>query len=365
MNGNLIRVLGIIQSYWRAVRYTLTTINHIKDAGKILWPFIARIKYGIGAKSFALFDLAKKPRATWSDYIIDEEFKKIVRNISPPEARIIADNKFVFYEHCVKHHIETIPIIAIFTNNEKNKLSDITTIEVSSDFKTVLGDGSFFAKKLAGSHGEGAFSFEVKDSNVYWQQKKGSLQEFFAFCSASIGCNETLIFQPKISNHCKIRELTAAKGLSTIRIITTYNNGNFSIVGACFRILVNDSDVDNFSHGMSGNLTAAVAIDTGILFAARGSSSSVWPIMMDVSIHPKSKVHIVGFELPLWKECITTVQNAHIALKELKTVGWDIAITESGIKVVEANWRYDVDIAQVSYKKGFKPILYPKLDIHN
>ena len=34
-----------------------------------------------------------------------------------------------------------------------------------------------------------------------------------------------------------------------------------------------------------------------------------------------------------------------------------MAILEDGPLVVEANWRYDVDILQVAYKKGFRDVI--------
>jgi hypothetical protein len=125
--------------------------------------------------------------------------------------------------------------------------------------------------------------------------------------------------------------------------------------------MVGKSEVDNFLHGASGNLAAAVNLQNGTLFAARGSKSRDWPSMQDVFEHPASKHTIEGFQLPFWHDSVKMVIHAHQSLLSLKTIGWDVAITDAGPLIVEANWRYDLDILQVSYKRGFKPILYPLL----
>ena len=124
---------------------------------------------------------------------------------------------------------------------------------------------------------------------------------------------------------------------------------------------VGNSEVDSFSHGASGNLLAGVDVDSGRLITAIGSRSKSWPTMRDVSAHPASGASIVGVELPFWPEVLELVKRAHVSITDLHTVGWDVAVLENGPVIVEANWRYDIDLIQVAYKKGFKKVIDEKL----
>lgn len=83
--------------------------------------------------------------------------------------------------------------------------------------------------------------------------------------------------------------------------------------------------------------------------------------MKDVAVHPATGATIVGVQLPYWPEVLALVTKAHESIDNLHTVGWDVAILESGPVIVEANWRYDIDILQVAYKKGFRKVLDEKL----
>ena len=53
--------------------------------------------------------------------------------------------------------------------------------------------------------------------------------------------------------------------------------------------------------------------------------------------HPFTNTAILGFEIPMFDAAIQYVKDMALTITEVGYIGWDIAITETGPAVVEAN----------------------------
>lgn len=353
---NLSHVMQVVSEYTRAQAYAVSSIRSLADLHLLWGPIHARTKLGIGAKNFSLYSLADVPRQTWGDYLINEPLKARYAKITSKEARRLADDKILFHDHCCAHGVRTAPIVALITPRQTEG-TPIRRLHSPHALAEVLVPGAYFLKPSDGSHGKGNFSIVVDQNGLSWSGRKGSFEDFFAYCEPILKHARALIVQPKLMNHQAIRDITHAKGLSTIRVVTFRKNDSIDVTAACLRIVVGDSEVDNFSHGESGNLVSGVDVASGRLITAIGSRTRSWPRMIDVPQHPASKAHILDVTMPYWDEVIALVRKAHGTIPGLHTVGWDVAIVEDGPLIVEANWRYDVDILQVAYKKGFRQVI--------
>lgn len=357
----LSRVLDVASQYMRAELYAISSIRRLSDVHLLWGPLYARRNHGLGAKFFSLYSLAEVPKRTWGDYLDNEPLKKRYAAITSQEARQLADDKIKFFEHCSAHGIATANIVALITKAAPNG-STIPHVLAASDLERLLVPGEYFVKPSNGSHGKGTFSLSVTATGLRWSGgNSGSFADLARYCEEALAFTRALIVQPKLANHHVIRNITQAKGLSTIRVVTIRNAGQIDVIAGAVRIVVGESDVDNFSHGASGNLVAGVDVDSGKMITSIGSRSRSWPAMMHVAKHPQSGASIVGVQLPYWREVLELVKRAHTTIPGLHTVGWDVAILESGPVIVEANWRYDIDILQVAYKKGFKQVIDAKL----
>lgn len=354
---NISGAMNVVSDYVRAQKYALASIRRPADIHLLWGPVYARTKHGLGARFFSLYCLAEAPRDTWSNYLANQPLKDRYARFTSKEARVLADDKIAFYEHCRQHGVATANILALVTARAKPADSTVPHLYSAQELAAAMPPGQYFFKPSNGSHGQGTFSLTVGEHELQWSGRRGSFEDFFEYCKEALAHTESLIVQPKLVNHAQIRQLTQAKGLSTIRVVTFRTEQGISVVAGCLRIVVGDSEIDNFSHGASGNLVAGVDVETGRLVTGRGSRSRVWPSMADVTKHPVSGMAIVGVQLPYWKEVLALVKQAHVSITGLRTVGWDVAILEDGPVVVEANWRYDIDICQVAYKRGFKSII--------
>ena len=56
-----------------------------------------------------------------------------------------------------------------------------------------------------------------------------------------------------------------------------------------------------------------------------------------VTTHSETGQNLNEFKLPLWKEILALAEEAAINFLPIRTLGWDISITEKGLKILEAN----------------------------
>ena len=53
--------------------------------------------------------------------------------------------------------------------------------------------------------------------------------------------------------------------------------------------------------------------------------------------HPETGVSIDGFRIPFWQEAVELARDAHLRFDSFGYLGWDVAITPTGPKIIEAN----------------------------
>ena len=149
-----------------------------------------------------------------------------------------------------------------------------------------------------------------------------------------------------VTEHCiqaRYAEELYPNATNTIRLITINPQENEPYIPvAVHRIGTEESGhVDNCSQG---GLTAEVK-QTGRLSAAGKfvNNDVVW-----YDTHPDSNAQIKDATVPRWDEMCKTVLSIVNRIKELRYVGWDVLLTESGeFKIIEGNNRSDVDLLQI------------------
>lgn len=150
-----------------------------------------------------------------------------------------------------------------------------------------------------------------------------------------------LIIQERLYDALPLRMLSGKRSLQTMRINTLLeDDGNVSILFYMLKIIAGDVVVDNFSMGATGNLIGFGDPREGVLRGAvtlHHSGSG----MAAIHHHPVTGVSLDGFAIPYWQEAIELVSSAQRHFRELRTLGWDVALTDCGPVIVEANARWD------------------------
>ena len=181
-------------------------------------------------------------------------------------------------------------------------------------------------KKVNGECGDGVYLLTYRDG---WQvnHRNISLSEFVE----EIGLSEYII-QDKVIQHKELDRINPSC-VNTIRFVTILDRNKKAQEFSHFlRVGVGDSVKDNRATG-----GYAVNIKpNGVLDArAIGHHNSIME-------HPDTGTRFEGFQIPYWTEVRELVKRVHEQLPDIKSIGWDVAITSDGPVLIEGNDNWEM-----------------------
>lgn len=201
----------------------------------------------------------------------------------------------------------------ILNNNEK-------------EFNKFVKDKEYIiCKPKDGSCGKGIEKIRVSD------YKNKNLYEYLL--------NNKLIVIEELINQDEVMNKLYSGSVNTIRVVSITHNGKSNVVVAYLRIGNDGKFVDNFN---SGGMVTPINEKTGELeYSALDKAGNLY------EIHPATKTKIVGFKIPMWNDVIKLVKEAALVIPEMGIVGWDVAISDKGVLLVEGNEYPGHDIYQL------------------
>jgi hypothetical protein len=288
-------------------------------------------KYNIGVIDYFLFRFYEKDpaeRAKWVGTGYKYEYDLVM---NPKSTRHVLENKIHFYEAYapfVLHAICTIEDIMDQNEKAEQVLENPT--------------GKIVVKDALGQCG-----WDVEILNRA-DHDKASLLKYMKSKGFNLA-EEFIIQHPEISR-------LSDSGVNTVRIITQLNKDNqVEILGARMRISVN-TWVDNLA---SGNIAAPVDLETGRLNGPAVYSDITKP---KETTHPVSGIGLVGYQIPLWEQCLDLVKRAALHRPENRAVGWDVVLTEKGPELLEGNHNWCKILWQIPIDTGLKHVLVKHLE---
>jgi len=134
---------------------------------------------------------------------------------------------------------------------------------------------------------------------------------------------------------------------NTLRILSLWDErkGEPFIAALAHRFGSKRTGLTDHYHGGYGGLSASIDLQTSTLGKAATQSSNnqlVW-----VSTHPDSGQPIEGVVIPGLTKCIEGLLQAAGHFPFCPLIGWDVVITESGYRVLEANTQPALTALQV------------------
>lgn len=252
-------------------------------------------------------------------------------------------DKFIFEAFCKRISINTPTNIGLFNYQgiylfkEKNvfDLKIICNFEIDA-----------FCKKNV-SYGGGMHSnillLKIQNGKISLNNKVVSFQEFLKF----IGKGNWII-QERITNQNPEFAAFHPQSINTVRIITVKRGNNINVIGSFLRVGVNGSYTDNSS---SGGISVGIDLENGTL-KKYGLYKPGFGTKCDR--HPNSGIIFEGYKIPKWKEIVEYTKRAHLLFYGLHSIGWDVAITDDGIMIIEGNDNWDT--LGVQLYSGGKPI---------
>lgn len=194
--------------------------------------------------------------------------------------------------------------------------------------KNIEGLDKVIVKPLTATQGKG---IQVFSCNVSEEENRKLYEEL-------MGMKRSIVEEYIIQN----KEIAGFGNTSvnTVRIMTLNFNGECKILHGSFRIGIGGV-VDNFH---AGGIIAGVDVKTGIV--------ETKAIDLNGNLYEKSPTtgkDIVGFKIPFWNEILDACQAMYDKYDKTKLVGWDFAILDDGVDLIEGNPGASYMGAQISY----------------
>ena len=284
------------------------------------------LRYGAGPfdyQEFEFYNLNKKERKT---YLTRVKNNSIVRKYNDKEYMKVFDDKVKFNS-----------LFDEFLKRDWLYLDDNFDefVKFCSDKK------DFIAKPVDGCGGGGVSLVKVN---------KKKLREIY---DDLISNNKKLIEEKIIQNE-SIAKFNKTS-VNSLRIVTFYDGKKTHILNTIFKI-GNGGITDNFSSGSMYTF----ALDGKVIVPAIDREDNIF------KVHPISKEDIVGYEIPNYDKAIKLVSECAKKVKEIRYVGWDVAITENDACIIEGNCYpgvYQIKPSFLDKKIGLVPIFEKAMNI--
>ena len=250
---------------------------------------------------------------------------RLQAGLNPPEARIFARDKQRFRVKMEEAGVPFVREVLIVDREGVIHDADGVVLDIDSAISR-LQNGDFFVKPVDGIKGRNARLFGPHDD----------AEDFLTSA-------RNVIVQPRIRQHGLLGKLYP-HSVNTVRIDTLCDGENWTHNAAVLKLGQGGGIVDNRS---AIGLVIGVDLETGALHPpARAKTPRGIATYYQ---HPDTGTTFSGVVLPHWKLLRETVMHAAKVMLPLKSLGWDVAITEDGVLLVEANDNWGVNILQSGY----------------
>ncbi len=200
-------------------------------------------------------------------------------------------------------------------------------------FKEIEGD--FITKPIKSEAQGGAIRLirvhiDKNEKKFVVNNKTMNLDEFQGYMISDIAKDwSEIMLEKKVGQHEFLNRLNKSS-LNTIRIDTLRRKkGDVTILGAFLRVGRSGNHVDNWYQG---GLTIGINLEEGCLYEV-GYDAGVNKYLE----HPDSKINFKGIKIPYWIDVVNKVKQAAVAIPNINSVGWDVAVTENGPVIIEGN----------------------------
>lgn len=328
--GRLVRVIysALVISAQRSGGNPLVLASELRKIARIFldhrfWPHDAR-RWGLLDKTGDITEgvVSKQRLVSYQDYL------------NHPSFHCLVEDKALFNNYCQRMGLPAPELYGVFFKKASgwSALGQQGTIATHADFVAFVKQcpDYFVVKPTNGVYGRGIQFIDKVDPEFSADSLYQSLK------SQSFG---GYVFQQAMANHADIMAINPKKGLQTLRIATFIDrNMDVIVVQSSFKLIVGDLLIDNHTNGATGNLLSQVDVESGILST---------PVLMTptgivkIEKHPETGRELAGLQLPQWKEACDLVRDAAMQFLPMRSIGWDVALTDQGPVLIEGNVHWD------------------------
>lgn len=272
---------------------------------------------------FHLFDQSRMQRR--GAYLFQRNSGSLFLALNKFASGELINNKIKFVDFCQANSLPAPRTLALFAHGNME-------IKVAPEFWV---GKDLVVKPVAGNAGRDVrFAFAQEIGDYRYGEKSFAINELLNCIAAESG-EEHLLMQERLFNHPDI-SLLANEFLASIRIVSFLGQENAPTLLAAYVGIPHDSiTVSN------AGVCFPLDLQTGKILPR-----PVLPLMPEQRELIKASV-ATGWVIPHWLDAKALVLAAHRLLPDYFSLGWDIAITESGPVILETNIGWDTDSLQL------------------
>ena len=323
----------LARNAWQARSFTRENAKKVYEAHKELFEaelrdeiindmLIEAKRYSFGFEEYFMYhfyDISKRERRT---FVSDRERIGYCERMNNINNMIIFDDKSLTYKYYKKYYHRDL--VGVIKGGEHSK----------KEFEHFFSKHpKFIVKPFDGACGIGIKIVDCTDKD-YRQVFNKLLREY----------PEGFVVEELIIQSKEMAKLHP-QSVNTLRITTIRFENRVDIIHPFMRCGRGDAVVDN---GGSGGIICALDVDTGSVVGAADETG------IDYIRHPDTNQLLVGFTVPKWEEAVAMVKELANVLPEQRYMGWDLALTDNGWVMQEANDRGAFVGFQLPIHKGFR-----------
>jgi len=267
-----------------------------------------RVLHGASVSDYIGFSMFRMNHLERNQFVTGRRSEQIERlfNTGSTEDKEIIGNKWVFNR-----------VFSAFIQRDWIYASESTNEEIEAFLRC---NQNIVVKPLSLSKGVGVYI--VKSEQIIQEGLDAFIQE---------AREKKLLLEGYIRQHPMLRAVNPSS-VNTIRICSVRDRrGEVHIIGASLRAGGKDMFVDNLH---AGGVQYPIDVQSGCI--CRGGV--LFNGEKNILFHPSTKMKMIGLQIPNWKQVVDVVKEAGKIPAHMRYIGWDIAITEDGCEIVEANY---------------------------
>lgn len=299
---------------------------------------------------YRLFDVAGKDDEAMYAFRDAKEYLKLNRDINFDILKETAvDNKVHMETISRSFGIPFVQTQAIVSSINNAPGLCYTDAESAAEFFRTSAQYPLFGKPNWSSRSSGVVSIDSyiasDDSLLMSGAGKVALDDFVGQVFKKFG-EYGFLLQSRLKPHESLIPVTG-NAIGCIRLVTLMENGSVKPMYSVWKIPAAGSIADNFWR--SGNRVAAIDhADGSILRVQIGSGVKRNVVSLQFSEH----VNESEFKIPNWNDVLRVCENGAALFSNTPVIGWDIAITDDGPVIVEANTNPDHGLFQLAFGYG-------------
>jgi hypothetical protein len=348
--------VGLAQNVSRDTGKSITTI--------LFDMMLCWIRKKINPTDYCMYKFVEKSWPERNKYLSQRELDVSQLILNPKDKVRLVDDKILFSQKCASAGLPTPRILCCINTERSPAIEGMKYVNNAHELVELFNnyhDNRILFKPIDSAGGSGIFVVK-KNSRESLCDLDGTVwdaNKLFEHCRKggrdSYGkMSRGFMLQEFLEPHENLMGLMPGPGLGTLRIISVLTTSmSVEFFAACLRLPKKGNITDNLVHGRTGNLVALVDVISGrVLQGWTIDYSTRKTIKLDK--HPDTGAAFIDFNIPNWSGILDILRDAARTFNDLKTIGWDVAVTQNGVYIIEANWHYSHDILQLVLDRGIK-----------